>query len=86
MKPMGIIELLQRIGEEKVLIQNLLNDMTNITAGKRETKITFATNQLTPGEVAFGVPKMHALVIWMPTDEVDRARREHRDAETERAT
>ena len=77
-KKLGIIELLTRIGEENVRLQNLLESATNFQARKQgTTAITFLTNQMHTTEVVHGPPKMMGLVLWLPADLVEKARREH---------
>jgi hypothetical protein len=77
-KKLGIIELLTRIGEENVCLQNLVESATNFQARKRgHTAITFLTNQMTPTEIVHGPPKMVGLVLWLPAALVEKGRREH---------
>ena len=79
--PLGIIELLTRIGEEHVFVQNVVENMTNITTDKRGvSKVTFVTPKLTAGEV-MGEPQHVGLVLWLPADLVKKAQAEHTEVE-----
>ncbi len=80
MKPLGIIELLTRIGEDNIRLQNLIESATKFRAcGKRgrETAITFLTNQMNPGEILRKQPRHVGLVLWLPTELVDTAKAAH---------
>ncbi len=83
-KKLGIIELLTRIGEENIKLQNLVESATNFALrgkrGHQETAITFLTDQMTPDEIFRKQPRHVALVLWLPTDLVEAARKAH-DAE-----
>lgn len=68
-RPLGIVELLTRIGDERIKFQNL--DTCLITANwSRETgsEITFGTEEKVwpDGTEALG------LVVWLPREEVRR--------------
>ncbi len=77
-KPLGIIELLTRIGEEQVRLQNLIDSATNFETSKRgQTAITFLTQELTPSEVFSGQARSIGLVLWLPTDRVRAAEAAH---------
>jgi hypothetical protein len=52
---MGIIELLQKVGEENVRVQNLLDSATNFSLRKSGvTAITLLTKEIRP-EAALGM-------------------------------
>jgi hypothetical protein len=79
-KPLGLIELITRIGEDSILIQNLVESATNFQArGKRgvDTAITFLTDRMTPDEVFSKNPRYIALVLWLPAEKVTAARAAH---------
>lgn len=79
-KRLGIIDLLTRCGEEKLRVQFVGPSMTNITTNKRgESRITFATDQLTANDVMGGTGMM-GIIVWVPAEDVQRAKDEH-DAE-----
>lgn len=76
--PLGILELLRRVGEDKVFVQNLIQNITNVRLkGRLETAITFVTGQqfLQPAHVMepSAAPYV-ALVLWMPAELVTAAR------------
>lgn len=82
--PLGIVELLMRVGETNVLIQNLMQSVTDLRSRKRgDVVITFATNQITPADLLCVTDKpwaqmpMTGLVLWMPTPLVQAAIRAH---------
>jgi hypothetical protein len=82
-RPLGIIELLTRIGEENVCLQNLLESATSVEARKRgQTAITFLTNQMNPSDLVQATPTKIGLVLWLPADLVEKARQEHAEAIT----
>ena len=81
MKPLGIIELLTRVGEEHIRLQNLLESATNFQQrgkrGRHHTAITFLTNQITPSEVLHGNCRQVGLVLWLPAVLVEQAQADH---------
>lgn len=80
-KPLGIIELLTRVGEDNVGIQNLVECSTRFRArgkrGERHCAVTFLTDQITPTHVMAGKMPKVGLVVWLPTDLVEQARKDH---------
>ncbi len=75
MATLGIIELLTRIGEEHIRLQNLVESATNFASRKRgHTAITFLTQEMEPNEIAAGNPRNVGLVLWLPADRVKAAR------------
>lgn len=83
---MGIIELLERIGEANVQLQNLVGSMDGISANRKgDSRVSFWTNGITPGEVAAGKARHVGLVLWLPTELVEKAEREHAEAATAHA-
>lgn len=77
-KPLGIIELLTRIGEDNVRLQNLMESATNFTRRKRGfTAVTFLTREIDPNEVFHSNPRQVGLVIWLPSERVDAVRAAH---------
>lgn len=76
--PLGIIELLTRIGEDNIRLQNLVESATNFQSRKRgATAITFLTNQMNPDEVFRNTPRHVGLVLWLPAELVEKARKDH---------
>jgi len=80
---MGIIELLQRVGERNVKAQLLSVAMTNISTNKRGvTRITFESEgeeTLTANEVGHGNARNVGVVLWIPAELAAKARREGPD-------
>lgn len=74
---MGIIELLERVGENNVQLQNLVESMDGITVNKHgDSRVSFWTNGINPTEIAVGKARNVGLVLWLPTDLVEKARAE----------
>lgn len=71
---MGITELLQRIGDDNVRLQNLLEGDVDVTKTKHGTKITFYTDpeNLNPASALNGHDKV-CLILWLPRKLVDAA-------------
>jgi len=67
---MSIAELVSAIGSENISIQNLANNFTNATCGKREGKITFVTSRENAQAImnqAAGIESdTMALILWFP--------------------
>ena len=79
--PLGIIELLTRIGEDNIRLQNLMESATNFQGrgkrGARACAVTFLTDQITPSEVLQEHPQHVGLVLWLPTALVEKAKTDH---------
>lgn len=76
---MGIIELLQRVGEDNVKAQLLSAAMTDISTNRKgTTRITFETeaSSLTANEVGHNNARNVGIVLWIPADLAAKARRE----------
>lgn len=70
---MKMSELILAVGDENVVMQNLLNDAVTIDKTKRGTKITFYTDAVQAEELMFGDSKNIGLVLWLPRDRVNAA-------------
>lgn len=80
-RPLGIIELLTRVGEERVQLQGLNDAISNARQGKRGvTFITFGTQLLTPNDLISDEQDVF-LVVKLPRADVERAKREHAEAQ-----
>ena len=78
-KPLGIIELLRRVGEEHVGVQNPLNEGTFLAANKRKgyTALEFATYpELAEEMFVTGKTTKTLLVLVMDRERVEAARLE----------
>jgi hypothetical protein len=60
---MTLPELLERVGADNINFQMLNAAMTNITATKRDSKITFLTDALTPTHIATDTGPI-GLIVW----------------------
>lgn len=75
-KKLGIIETLQRVGEDNVRLQFVANSMTNIQLKKSgDVLVTFATGKesITPNDVASGQLRNVGVILWLPKPLVDKA-------------
>jgi hypothetical protein len=84
---LGIIELLTRIGEDNVRVQNVMESLTRASlrrASKRVkvTEICFATDAITPTEMMRDDCPTVGLVLWLPRVLVDKARADHQPTPT----
>ncbi len=75
---MGLAELFARIGDENLVFQNLIGDLTNAQSSKRGTLLTFGTNQITPTDIALGHGEKIAFVVWFSRERYERALAEHK--------
>ena len=77
--PLGITELLARIGDDNVRLQNLFEGDVDLTVTKRGTRISFYTDpaNVTPTAALKGQEKI-ALVLWLPRALVTKAQADHR--------
>jgi len=71
---MKMSELILAVGDENVVMQNLLNDAHTIDKTKHGTKITFYTDAIQAEELlGGGETKKMGLVLWLPRDRVNAA-------------
>lgn len=86
---LGIIELLQRVGEDEVRVQFLHSDMTDVRTNSKhtETHVTFATDPdiITATDVGRSEVRYVGMVVWMPAGLVEEARRANAAGEPIRA-
>ena len=77
MTPLGIVELLTRVGEAKVQLQNLNDAIRNVRLGKRGVSmVTFETQLLGPADLMSESQDIF-LVIRLRRADVERAKSEH---------
>lgn len=82
-KPLGIIELLQRVGEDHIRLQNMVHSLTNIRMLRGgDVKVEFVTGSqfISAGEVAAGKFRNVALLLWLDSDRVSEAQRAYRES------
>lgn len=63
----GITELMNAIGDDRIEFQLLDNCMTNIRSANRHATISFKTEALSATDVATGGGKM-AFIVWIDRD------------------
>lgn len=67
---MGIIELLTKVGERNVTVQNIVASAVNFTRTKKGvTAITIHTMEIGP-EAALGNGDKIGLIVWIPKDKI----------------
>lgn len=79
-KPLGIIELLQRVGENNIRLQFLGSSLANVQAKKNgDVLVTFATglDLFAPIDAIADKPRNVGVVLWLPQADVERATAEH---------
>lgn len=81
-KPLGIVELLTRIGDSRIEFQNLFHAFTGARTRKGGgVEVSFVTDPDNVDLVAMAVsdtaPKKTALVLWLPPEEVAKANADH---------
>jgi hypothetical protein len=84
-KKLSLSELIRRVGDDVVVLQNLIDNTTSVqlVKGGREAKVTFLTGPqfITPNAVIdFGAAEYVGLVIWLPREREEQVVREF-DAE-----
>lgn len=71
---MKMSELILAVGDENVVMQNLLNDAQSVEKNKHGTKIVFYTDAIDPVEMLGGKQtRKIGLVLWLPRDKVNEA-------------
>lgn len=80
--PIGIIEMLKRVGEPNIKVQFLASDMAGIQLVRkgRESRITFHTdpNTMNPNDVCAEHPRNVGVVLWLPYEMVEKATEDHK--------
>lgn len=82
-KPLGISELVARAGDENIQVQNLLSNTVDISNTKKGATIKFATDPAMARAFmeasVYGGKSTHVgLVLWIPTEIIDRINAEHK--------
>jgi len=63
----GISELFTEIGNDNICYQLLHTSMTDIKTKKKDSAVTFLTQQITPNEVMSNTGKI-GVVVWVDRD------------------
>lgn len=71
---MKLSKLIDHVGDENILLQNIMHSSPSISKGKRDGRITFSTdsgkaNDLM-GQVMCQTGKWTALVVWIPNEKL----------------
>lgn len=74
---MKLSELIQHVGDENVVIQNIMHSSCTMNVGKSEGRITFSTDKAKTSDLcqqgATGQKgQWTALVLWLPTDKLPK--------------
>ncbi len=70
---MGLIELLTKIGDAKLHVQFLRENLTNVTRMKKEMKVEFLTthSNIAPQDLLKpGTSEWVGIVVWVPRKEL----------------
>lgn len=80
--PLGILELIRRVGEEHVGIQNVVQHLAGAQMRKGGvTELAFFTREVSATELMLGTQSKIGLVVWLPKDRVEQAHRDWQAAE-----
>lgn len=76
---MKLSELILAVGDENITFQNLQANLAGVTNGKRDSTISFYTDKGNGQNLATcaaigGTPKMTGLIVWLPSDAVEKFR------------
>lgn len=71
---MKLSKLIEHVGDENVMLQNIMHSSPSIQKGKKDGRVTFSTdigkaNDLM-GQVMRQNGKWTALVVWLPTEKL----------------
>lgn len=70
---MKLSELIAAVGDGNVFVQNLADNVTNVSKKKQDTEVKFVTSH-NHGQAVMnsilGQPTMLAFVLWIPMDKV----------------
>lgn len=69
---MSIHELLAVIPADEITVQRLDEGDVDASISKRDTRISFYTNQITPTQIMNGTGKV-CLMLWIPRDVLSKA-------------
>ena len=64
---MSLVKLLEEVGDDNIEYQTLHSSLTNAKQKKKDTEVSFLTNQITATDVALGTGKK-AIIIWVDSD------------------
>ena len=63
---MGIIELIKQVGEDNVLVQPMMDAVTNASLSKSGvTTLTIKTNAIKPNDLISDRPSKIGLIVWI---------------------
>lgn len=83
--PLGLLELIRRVGEGNVKLQNLESHLVRAQeVGKRGrigTNVTFYTQETNCSELLNGDGEYMGLVLWLPREAALKAKAEYREPE-----
>lgn len=76
-RKLGIIEVLQRVGEANIGVQFLDQCMAGADYSRKHgTTVKFATDQIDPRELVTGNVKKFGIILWISREDRDRVHRE----------
>lgn len=75
-KPMGMSELMARVGDDNIQFQRLGDGYFQANENQRDCKITFTTSPATALKIERS--EVIGFVVWLKKEDTDRALKEHR--------
>lgn len=73
-KPLPLSELVQQVGDDVIVVQNLIENIKNVRRGRRDVTVTFVTAPHLISLAAVVAPEEAeyvGLVIWLPRKRVE---------------
>lgn len=72
--PLSLLDLINHVGQEHIRVQPLNSCITNATriAKTGDSKITFVTNEISPGDLLFGGRNRIGLILWIEKERLPK--------------
>lgn len=73
--PLGISELVSKIGDENITVQNLASNLSEVKNGKKDSRLTFFTSPEMGRQIAKEAAGIESsthigLILWIPRDKL----------------
>lgn len=68
---MGLTDLITAIGDENVSVQFLSKSVVGSKDKKRDTEVTFATNEINTNDVFKGLAEKEAIIVWVDRSDLE---------------
>lgn len=74
---MKLSQMLAEIGDDNITFQMLVNSVSSVNNGKKDSKIAFFTDREKGFDLAKAIatdfkPKFTGMIVWFPTTEMER--------------